>query len=36
MVKLLAFHSKYLHSQNHFEDDGTQNYFVSQPDYRYY
>ena len=35
IVKFQAFDSRYVRSKNHFEDDGTQNYLVSQAVYRY-
>ena len=35
LKKLKAFDSSYFISKSHFEDDGTQNYLVFQPMYRY-
>ena len=35
-IMLKAFDSSYFRGKNHFEDDGTQNYLVFQPMYRYF
>ena len=35
MKKLKTFDSVYFRGKSHFEDDGTQNFFVFQPIYRY-
>ena len=34
--KLKTFHSSYFIGKSHFEEDGTQNYLVFQPMYRYF
>ena len=34
--KLKTFHSGYFIGKSHFEEDGTQNYLVLQPIYRYF
>ena len=34
IIKLQVFDSIYFRGKSHFEDDGTQNYFVFQPMYR--
>ena len=36
LKKLQKFNSAYLRGKIHFEEDGTQNYLVSQPIYRYF
>ena len=36
LKKLKTFHSSYFISKSHFEEDGTQNYLVFQPMYRYF
>ena len=36
MKKLETFDSIYFHGKSNFEDDGTQNYLVFQPMYRYF
>ena len=36
VVKLQAFDSSYFRDKSHFEDDGTQNYLVFQPIYRFF
>ena len=36
IIKLKAFDSSYSRGKNHFEDDGTQNYLIFQPMYRYF
>ena len=36
ILKLQAFDSSYFRGKSHFEDDGTQNYLVLQPMYRYF
>ena len=36
IAKLEAFDSSYFRGKTHFEDDGTQNYSVFQPIYRYF
>ena len=36
MKKLKAFDSSYFHGKTHFEDDGTQNYLIFQPIYKYF
>ena len=36
LVKLQAYYSSYFRGKSHFEDDGTQNYLVYQPRYRYF
>ena len=36
MEKLKTFDSSYFISKSHFEEDGTQNYLVFQPMYRYF
>ena len=35
MKKLQVFDSRYLRVKSHFENDGTQNYLIFQPMYRY-
>ena len=34
--KLQKFNAAYFSGKSHFEEDGTQNYLVSQPMYRYF
>ena len=34
--KLKTFHSSYFIGQSHFKEDGTQNYLVFQPIYKYF
>ena len=34
--KLQTFGSSYFKGKNHFEEDGTQNYLVFQPMYKYF
>ena len=36
MKKLKTFHFNYFIGKSHFEEDGTQNYLVSQPIYKYF
>ena len=36
LKKIQAFDSSYFRGKNHFEDDGTQNYLVFQPMYKYF
>ena len=36
IIKLQAFDSSYSRGKNYFEDDGTQNYLIFQPIYRYF
>ena len=36
MKKLQTFDSIYFRGKSHFEEDGTQNYLVFQPMYRYF
>ena len=36
LKKLKTFYSSYFISKSHFEEDGTQNYLVFQPMYRYF
>ena len=36
MKKLKTFYSSYFIGKSHFEEDGTQNYLVFQPMYRYF
>ena len=36
IIKLRTFDSIYFRGKNHFEDDGTQNYLILQPRYRYF
>ena len=36
IIKLQAFDSSYFRGKSHFEDDGTQNYLVFQPMYKYF
>ena len=36
IIKLRTFDSSYFRGKNHFEDDGTQNYLILQPMYRYF
>ena len=36
LKKLEKFDSSYFKGKNHFEEDGTQNYLVFQPRYRYF
>ena len=36
IVELQVFDSIYFRVKNRFEDDGTQNYLVFQPDYEYF
>ena len=36
LKKLQKFDSSYFRGQSHFEEDGTQNYLVFQPMYRYF
>ena len=36
MKKLKTFDSSYFIGKSHFEEDGTQNYLVFQPMYRYF
>ena len=36
LKKLETFDSIYFRGKSHFEDDGTQNYLVFQPMYRYF
>ena len=36
VTKLQAFDSSYFHGKSHFKYDGTQNYLVFQPMYRYF
>ena len=36
IVKLQAFDSRYFCGKSHFEDNGTQNYLVFQPVYKYF
>ena len=36
LKKLETFDSSYLSGKSHFEEDGTQNYLVFQPMYRYF
>ena len=36
LKKLLKFDAAYFSSKSHFEEDGTQNYLVFQPMYRYF
>ena len=36
ITKLKTFDSNYFRGKSHFEDDGTQNYSVFQPMYRYF
>ena len=35
-IKLKTFDSSYFIGKSHFEEDGTQNYLVFQPMYRYF
>ena len=36
LKKLKTFHLSYFKGKSHFEEDGTQNYLVFQPMYRYF
>ena len=36
LEKLKTFYSIYFRGKSHFEEDGTQNYLVVQPMYRYF
>ena len=36
ILKLQAFHSSYFRGKNHFADDGSHNYLIFQPMYRYW
>ena len=36
IIRLQAFHSSYFCGKSHFEDDGTQNYLVFEPLYKYF
>ena len=36
LIKLQKFDAAYFRGQSHFEEDGTQNYLVFQPIYRYF
>ena len=36
ILNLQAFDSSYFRGKSHFEEDGTQNYLVFQPMYRYF